>query len=220
MKNVFAWKQSKISKTQQFFSLGFWWKCLSQHCNVFCRQVVIDLHKETSEAFSQFEISSPQAKGRCCLLFFYKSIHNCFAVLPASAWKLIFWSLSCFCLSRISGFTGILHLSLNALDHYLLVAQANLIPLTGDNLMNFSYKDLGLKLASWSYLWRWFFYTCRRVFLVIETLIQHCWSLALSYYRGANLMAIESGLVARFWKLLIHLRFQARMFWLSVGMQG
>ncbi|KAB5521787.1 hypothetical protein DKX38_026106 [Salix brachista] len=28
------------------------------------RQVVIDLHKETSEAFSQFEISSPQAKGR------------------------------------------------------------------------------------------------------------------------------------------------------------
>ncbi|KAJ6950615.1 vacuolar protein sorting-associated protein 54 [Populus alba x Populus x berolinensis] len=28
------------------------------------RQVVIDLHKETSEAFSRFEISSPQAKGR------------------------------------------------------------------------------------------------------------------------------------------------------------
>ncbi|KAJ6776562.1 VACUOLAR PROTEIN SORTING 54 [Salix koriyanagi] len=28
------------------------------------RQVVIDLHKETSEAFSKFEISSPQAKGR------------------------------------------------------------------------------------------------------------------------------------------------------------
>ncbi|KAG6794090.1 hypothetical protein POTOM_003323 [Populus tomentosa] len=27
-------------------------------------QVVIDLHKETSEAFSRFEISSPQAKGR------------------------------------------------------------------------------------------------------------------------------------------------------------
>ncbi|KAF9667041.1 hypothetical protein SADUNF_Sadunf16G0291500 [Salix dunnii] len=28
------------------------------------RQVVIDLHKETSEAFSQFAINSPQAKGR------------------------------------------------------------------------------------------------------------------------------------------------------------
>lgn len=49
--------------------------------------------------------------------------------------------------SHLSGFTGILHLSLDALDHYLLVARANLAPLTGDNLMNSSYKDLGLKLA-------------------------------------------------------------------------
>jgi hypothetical protein len=48
---------------------------------------------------------------------------------------------------HVSGFTGILHLSLDALDHYLLVARANLVPLTGDNLMSSSYKDLGLKLA-------------------------------------------------------------------------
>lgn len=62
-------------------------------------------------------------------------------------------------------------------------------------------RDLGLKLAPSSYLWNWLFYTCRRVFLVFITLIQHCWSLALSYHWGANLTALESGLVTIFWRL-------------------
>lgn len=64
---------------------------------------------------------------------------------------------------------------------------------------------LNVEIWVWSWLheviFEDLFYTCRRVFLVFVTLIQHCWSLALSFYWGANLMAIESRLVARFWKL-------------------
>jgi hypothetical protein len=48
---------------------------------------------------------------------------------------------------HITGFIGILHLSLDASDHYLLVTWVNRVPQIGDNLMNFWFKDSGLKLA-------------------------------------------------------------------------
>lgn len=150
MKNIFSWKQTEqISNPKNFFFPWILKKMLIPALlMIFSGKWLQSFIKKFQKHFHGWRSAvSKQSSGTAFYLLtcasssilrikWFFCVENHFPELKLSLFVF-----------HITGFIGILHLSLDASDHYLLVTWVNRVPQIGDNLMNFWFKDSGLKLA-------------------------------------------------------------------------